>query len=364
MRFGKDESRGPFPFIGPAIRFSCATFGFLITSGAMSGTIGRARALAAAWGRRPSRARAAALRKFYSARARELPLAVRGELCLALGEAEELEGRFEAARHLYALAVGAADPVRDEPFYTRAAARALLNASRLRDLAALSGVARVVETLGRGEETPRLLGLGAMARGLERLLEGDWTAARRAFEAAMGAAWESGDADAETLAHHLLAQAWVRLGRLARAREHVEAAQRAAARSGSWLLSRRMALEAVALNLRAGPTAAALAEARRLVAELRRTGFPRLESLAWHKIVRGMGPGRPQVEPLLARSEGLLPEGHPDRAFLAALRETPRLRRVIPRRDRAGIAAADGEEAGADPEVARQLRALVRMARF
>jgi hypothetical protein len=134
-----------------------------------------------------------------------------------------------------------------------------------------------------------------------------------------------------------------------------------------------MALEAVALNLRAGPMAAALAEARRLVAELRRTGFPRLESLAWHKIVRGMGPGRPQAEPLLARSEGLLPEGHPDRAFLAALREmglrppSPRLRRTSPPssppKGRAGSVPADGEDRGADPEVARELRALARMAR-
>lgn len=315
----------------------------------MSGAIGRARALVAAWARRPSRARAAAMRRFYATRARELPLAWRGEVCLALGEAEELEGRFEAARHLYASAVAAADPGRDEPFYARAAARALLNASRLRDLGALSGVARVVEALRRGEETPRLAGLGAMARGLERLLEGDGTAARRAFEAAMGAAWESGDADAEALAHHLLAQAWARLGRLSRAREHVEAARRAAARAGSWLLSRRMALEAVMLNLRAGPTAAALAEARKLVAELRRTGFPRLESLAWHKVARGMGPGRPYAEPLLARSEGLLPEGHPDRAFLAALRAAGR--------------SAGGDGRGADPEVLRELRALARMAR-
>lgn len=314
----------------------------------MKGAIARARALVAAWARRPSRAVAAAMRKFYGERARELSVAWRGELCLALGEAEELEGRFEVARHLYASAVAAADPGRDEPFYARAVARALLNASRLRDLAVLSGVAQVVERLGRGKETPRLAGLGAMARGLERLLEGDPTAARRAFEAAMGAAWESGDADAEALAHHLLAHAWARLGRLARAREHVEAARRASARAGSWLLARRVALEGMMLRLRAGPTPAALAEARRLIGELRRTGFPRLESLAWHKVVRGMGPGRPYAEPFLARSEGLLPEGHPDRAFLAALR------RWVP---------PDGKVRGMDPELARELRALVRMAR-
>ena len=39
----------------------------------------------------------------------------------------------------------------------------------------------------------------------------------------MGASWESQDAEGEALAQHLLAQAWARLGKVARAREHADA---------------------------------------------------------------------------------------------------------------------------------------------
>src|SRR5438552_17960635 len=121
----------------------------------------RANELVAAWQRKPSRSAAAALRAFYGKHARELPLPRRAEICIALGEASELEGYFEIARYLFASAVSAADPQKDERMYSRAAHRALLNASVLRDIEVLMEVAGVVEGLKTGEQTPRLAGLGA-----------------------------------------------------------------------------------------------------------------------------------------------------------------------------------------------------------
>src|ERR1043166_9202050 len=74
----------------------------------------RATDLVAAWQKRSTRPAAAALRAFYAKHARELPLAQRAEICIALGEASELEGYFEIARYLFASAVSAADPQTDE----------------------------------------------------------------------------------------------------------------------------------------------------------------------------------------------------------------------------------------------------------
>jgi hypothetical protein len=315
----------------------------------MGNAEGRARRLAQAWAKRPSKAQAASIRTFYGRNARALSLHVRAELCLALAEAAELEGNFESARYLYSSAVSAVDPTEDERTYARAALRALLNASRLGDRNALEGVAKLVEKLPAGEVTPRLAGLGAAARGLERFLKEDWTGARRAFEAAMGAAWESHDADGEALAHHLLAQAWARLGRLARAKEHVEAARAAAAKAGSWLLERRLALESVMLRLLARVTPEGLAEARRILTEVRKIGFPRLESMAWSKLARGIQADASYAEAFLARSEGLLPAGHPDRAFIQAVR--------------AQAARQSRNGGGADRRLARELEALARLAR-
>jgi hypothetical protein len=280
----------------------------------------RAKSLVAAWQKKPSQMAAVALRGFYGKNARELPLPLRAEICIALGEASELEGYFEIARYLYASAVSAADPEKDERMYARAAHRALLNASRLGDLEVLLEVAQVVESLKPAEQTPRLVGVGAVARGLERFLREDWTAARRAFESAMGAAWESHDTDGEALAHHLLAQTWNRLGRLALAKEHVEAARAAASKAGSWILERRLALEAIMYRLLAKLAPETLAEARKIMGEIRKLGFPRLESMAWSKLARGVMPDRRSALLFIERSQGLLPEGHPDRASLAALR--------------------------------------------
>jgi hypothetical protein len=288
----------------------------------MAGALGTARRLAEAWARKPSRAAAEKLRKFYASRARHLPLHARAELCVALAEAAELDGRFETARYLYASAVSAIDPEVDERAYARAAVRALLNASRLFDLPVLQGVAKLVEGLGLSDLTPRLAGLGATARGLERLLRQDPTGARRAFEAAMSAAWESHDADAEALAHHLLGQAWVRVGRMARAKEHVEAARAAAKRANSWILEQRLEIESIMFGLVARVTPEALARARSVLSGIRRLGFARLEALAWSKLARGLLSERPHAEAFLSRSEELLPAGHPDRAFLAALRRS------------------------------------------
>jgi len=286
----------------------------------MATFLAKAKALHTKWSRKPSAALAVTLRQFYGKYARKLPLKLRSELCLALGEAAELEGRFDHARWLYASAVGAVDPHVDERLYARAALRSLLNASRLGDGSILTGIASLLEKTAGGVETPRLVFLGAFARGLERFLREDYDAARRAFEAAMGASWETGDPDAEALAHHLLAQTWGRLGKMARAREHVEAARAAAKKSHSWILERRLALEAIKYRLRAGMAPAALAEARQLAIEIRRLGFPRFESLAWTKIAQGILVDRVSAQALLSRSEGLLPEGHPDRISVHALK--------------------------------------------
>lgn len=280
----------------------------------------RAKELADSWGKRPSRGVASSIRLFYGQKARDLPLQARSALCIALGEAAELQGHFENARWLYASAVAAADPGEDERLYARAAARALLNASRMGDRSVLSGVAQVVESLPPRKLTARLAGLGALARGLERFLKEDWTGARRAFEAAMGAAWESQDVESEALAQHLLAQAWARLGRVARAKEHAEAALAAGRRTGSWLLERRLALEALMFRLLARPTADTLGQVRAIVAEVRRLGFPRLESLAWAKLARGILSESAHASAFLAKAEDLLPDGHPDRGFVKTLR--------------------------------------------
>ena len=315
----------------------------------MAGPIDRACELAASWARRPSRGVSASLRIFYGQKALSLPLLVRAELCVALGEAAELEGRFEYARYLYASAVSAADPVRDERLYARAAVRSLLNASRIGDRSVLTQVARVVEGMPGRRVTARLACLGAVARGLEKLLEGKLQPARRAFEAAMGAAWESRDSDAEAVSQHLLGHVWSRLGRMALAREHAEAAERAAAKSGSWLLDRRFALEALMFRLMARPTADALAGARRIVDEVRRLGFPRLESLAWARLARGLLCDGARAEAFLDRSEELLPEGHPDRAFVQSLRAAASRRR--------------GMRGEGDGGVDRELALLVKLAR-
>lgn len=314
----------------------------------MASPLAQSKKLIAAWAGKPSAAVALALRRFYGKQARTLPLKTRSELCLALGEAAELEGRFDHARWLYASAVGAVDPNHDERLYARAALRCLLNASRLGEGTVLAGVANLLEKLPSDLQTPRLVFLGAFARGLERFLGEDYDAARRAFEAAMGTSWESDDADAEALAHHLLAQTWTRLGKLARAREHVEAAQVAARKSGSWILERRLALEASKHRLRAGMAPEALAEARRLAVEIRKLGFPRFESFAWTKIAQGILIDRVSAQALLTRSEGLLPEGHPDLVSVLALKALLTRKSIRSRIDRT---------------VAEELQALVALAR-
>lgn len=203
---------------------------------------------------------------------------------MALGEAAELEEDFNSARHLYASALSAVDPRRDERMYARAAIRTLLNASTLGDRRSLADVASFVERLPRKEVTARLHGIGALARGLERSVKGDWTAARRSFEAAMSAAWESHDHESEAVAHHLLARSWSRLGKMARVRDHVEAARAAAIKSGSWLLERRLSLEHILHRLSVRPTPEAVAEARKYVTHVRKLGFPKLESAARSKL--------------------------------------------------------------------------------
>jgi hypothetical protein len=314
----------------------------------MATALAQAKKFQKAWTRKPGAALALTLRQFYGKSARKLPLKMRAELCLVLGEAAELEGRFDHARWLYASAVGALDPHGDERLYARAVLRSLLNASRLGDGSVLSGVAALLEKTAAGLQTPRLVFLGSFARGLDRFLVEDYDAARRAFEAAMGASWETGDADGEALAHHLLAQTWSRLGKLARAREHVEAARAAARKADSWILERRLALEASKYRLRAGMAPEALAEARLLALEIRRLGFPRFESFAWTKIAQGILLDRVSAQALLTRSEGLLPEGHPDRASVLALKALLGRRTPNGRMDRS---------------VAEELQALVELAR-
>ena len=314
----------------------------------MAKLIDRARELESAWARRPSRGVAATIRIFYGQKARELPLDVRAGLCLALGEAAELQGRFDSARWLFAVGVAAADPSRDERLYARAAVRALLNASRLGDRSVLLSVAKVVESLPEKKVTARLAALGATARGLERLMKEEWVGARRAFEAAMGAAWESQDPEAEAIAQHLLAQAWARLGKMARAREHAEAAYAASTKAGSWLLERRLGLEVLMFRLLASPTAEALGRARGILAEVRSLGFPRLESLAWAKLARGIL-SETAADAFLAKAEDLLPDGHPDRGFVKALRTAASKRA--------------GKTARMDAALARELDALTGLAR-
>ena len=128
----------------------------------------KARRLVARWGKRPSRASSSALRSFYSRHARSLPLALRAELCLALGEAAEAEDRLEVARYLYASAVSGFDPGREEAKYVRAALRVLLNAWRRGDRAMLAAAARQGARLRSGG-SPRLAFLGSLARELSGL---------------------------------------------------------------------------------------------------------------------------------------------------------------------------------------------------
>jgi hypothetical protein len=316
----------------------------------MAASADKAGKLLDAWALRPSAASAVALRKFYGGNVQSLPLHRRAELCIALGEAAEAEDRYEIARYLFGSAVTAVDPRRDERTYARAALRALLNASRTGDRATLSGVGRLVEQLPDREATPRLLLIGSFAKGLELFLREDWDGARRAFETAMGAAWESREADGEALAHHLLAQTWGRLGRVARIGEHVAAARRAAERAGSWLLERRLELEEITLGLMARPTAEGLAAARRYLEGVRRRGFRRLESLGWMKLSRAVFWDGTAMRAFLARAEELLPEGHPDRAYVRSLRAS---------------AVKDGARMGPpdDARRTRELDALVRLSR-
>lgn len=314
----------------------------------MATATSQAKRLQTAWSRKPGAALALSLRRFYGKNARKLPLRTRAELCLALGEAAELEGRFEHARWLYASAVGAVDPHHDERLYARAVLRSLLNASRLGDGKVLSGVAALLEKAPSGAQTPRLVYLGSFARGLERFLLEDYETARRGFEAAMGASWETHDADGEALAHHLLAQTWNRLGKLARAREHAEAARAAAKKSGSRILEKRLALEASKYRLRAGMAPEALAEARRIAVDIRKLGFPRFESLAWTKIAQGILVDRVSAQALLSRSEGLLPEGHPDRISVMALK---------------ALLESQTTNGKIDRSIAQELEALVALAR-
>ena len=308
----------------------------------------QAKTLLSRWARKPNAALAVQIRQFYTKSARRLPLRARAELCLVLGEAAELEGRVDHAKWLYASAVGGVNAQSDERLYARAVLRSLLNASRLGDGGLLQRVAALMEKTPRDHQTPRLAFLGAFARGLERFLREDYDAARRSFEAAMGASWECADAEAEALAHHLLGQTWNRLHKLARAREHVEAARAAAKKAGSWILERRLALEAVRYRLRAGMAPEALAEARSLAAEIRRLGFPRFESLAWTKIAQGILVDRVSAQVLLDRSEGLLPEGHPDRRSVLALK---------------ALVEKKPGNGRVDRTVAEELQALVALAR-
>ncbi|HLY11580.1 MAG TPA: hypothetical protein VKW04_19925 [Planctomycetota bacterium] len=308
----------------------------------------QAKSLLARWAHKPNAAVAATLRQFYTKSASRLPLKVRAELCLVLGEAAELEGRVDHAKWLYASAVGGVNAQSDERLYARAVLRSLLNASRLGEGALLERVAALMEKTPHDHQTPRLAFLGSFARGLERFLGEDYQAARRSFEAAMGASWESGDPEAEAVAHHLLAQTWSRLQKLARAREHVEAARAAAKKAGSWILERRLALEATKYRLRAGMAPEALAEARVLAAEIRRLGFPRFESLAWTKIAQGILIDRVSAQVLLDRSEGLLPEGHPDRRSVLALK---------------ALVGRKPPNGRVDRTVAEELQALIALAR-
>ena len=82
--------------------------------------------------------------------------------------------------------------------------------------------------------------------------------------------------------------------------------------------------------------------------EIRKLGFPRFESLAWTKIAQGILVDRVSAQALLTRSEGLLPEGHPDRISVLALK-----------------ALLEGKPTNGrvDRTVAEELQALVALAR-
>jgi tetratricopeptide (TPR) repeat protein len=307
-----------------------------------------AKSLLAAWARKPSVATAAKLRKLYAKERKSLPLKLRAEMCLALGEAAELEGLVDKARILFASAVDSVNPTVDERLYARAVLHSLLNASRLGDDRALLGVAALTEKSAADTQTPRTAFLGAFARGLERFLREDYDAARRAFESAMGLSWETADPELEALAHHLLAQTWSRLNRLARAREHADAARVASRKAGSWILDRRIALEAMKYKLRAGMAPQSIKEARALALEIRGVGFPRFESLAWTKIAQGILVDRVAAQALVTKSEGLLPEGHPDRRSMLTL-----------------LTMVEGAAANGSTEkaVAKELKSLLALAR-
>src|SRR5882672_9791962 len=141
-----------------------------------------AKKLLSTWAKKPTAALAVKLRRFYTKSARRISLQNRAELCLALGEAAELEGRIDHAKWLYASAVGAVNAAADERLYARAVLRSLLNASRLGEGALLQRVAALMEKTPREQQTPRLAFLGAFSRGLERFLHEDYDAARRSFE--------------------------------------------------------------------------------------------------------------------------------------------------------------------------------------
>ena len=320
--------------------------GFLITSGIMRDLPACSERLLRAWARRPTGAAARDLRRFYGRHVASLSLPVRARLCVALGEAAEAEERPAVARYLYGAGVAALDPRRDEGAYAGVALRALLNAWRSGDRATLAGVSRLVGRLPGRETTRRLLLIGAFARGLERFLQGRMDSARRSFEAAMEAARESRDATGEALVHHLLARVWEGLRNAARAREHAAAARSAAARAGSWLLERRMAIEELALRLAAQPTPEALAEGRRCLQEMRRRGFRRLEGLVWRSLAMGLGGSGTPARTFLDRAEALL--GGRARA------------RGVPRGGSGPGARGRGRS---DPGLAREIEALVRLAR-
>ena len=92
----------------------------------------------------------------------------------------------------------------------------------------------------------------------------------------------------------------------------------------------------------------ALKEARALALEIRKLGFPRFESLAWTKIAQGILVDRVSAQVLLTKSEGLLPEGHPDRRSVLTL-----------------LALVEGKAANGrvDKVIAKELQSLVALAR-
>jgi hypothetical protein len=85
------------------------------------------------------------------------------------------------------------------------------------------------------------------------------------------------------------------------------------------------------------------------VGELQKLGFPRLESMAWSKLARGVMTVRRTAEACLARSEGLLPAGHPDRDHVKSLR--------------AALGKGGSNGGPSDRRLSRELDALARLAR-